>query len=316
MHRRTFESLTAFATIVERGSFVRAAAHLGITPSALSQTIRGLEEDLGVPLLHRTTRSVGPTAAGEKLLSRLAPTLRELEAAVTETIANRADGKPAGRVRISTSKAASEIVIAPRLGTFLSAYPDVVLELVSDDRLVDIVAERFDAGIRLGEQVVRDMVAVEIGGRQRLVVIGTPSYFARHGRPRQPKDLLTHRCVVHSRSGGEAYRWELEKGGRERQIAVTGALFEDDPRIAELAVLTGEVISFAWEGQVARHLASGALESVLDDWCPSFPGFHLYYPSRRQVTPALRAFIDVMKGDISGRSVGNAIPAKPSHTSR
>jgi len=297
MHRRTFEALTAFATIVERGSFVRAAAHLGITPSALSQTIRALEEELGVPLLHRTTRSVGPTAVGEKLLARLAPTLRELDAAVTETIANRADGKPAGRVRISTSKAASEIVIAPRLGTFLSTYPDVVLELVSGDRLVDIVAEHFDAGIRLGEQVVRDMVAVQIGGRQRLLVVGTPSYFSRHGRPRQPKDLLTHRCVVHSRSGGEAYRWELEKGGRERQIAVTGALFEDDPRIAELAVLTGEVISFAFEAHVAPHLASGALESVLDDWCPSFPGFHLYYPSRRRVTPALRAFIDAMKGD-------------------
>ena len=297
MHRRTFESLTAFATIVERGSFVRAAAHIGITPSALSQTIRGLEEELGVSLLHRTTRSVGPTAVGEKLLARLAPTLRELDAAVAETIANQADGKPSGRVRISTSKAASEIVIAPRLGRFLSTYPDVVLELVSDDRLVDIVAERFDAGIRLGEQVLRDMIALQIGGRQRLVVVGTPTYFSRHGRPRQPKDLLTHRCVVHFRSGGEAYRWELEKGGRSRQIAVTGALFENDPRMAELAVLTGEVIGFAFEAQVAPHLASGALQSVLDDWCPSFPGFHLYYPSRRQVAPALRAFIDAMKGD-------------------
>jgi DNA-binding transcriptional LysR family regulator len=280
---------------VERGSFVRAAAHLGITPSALSQTIRGLEEELGVRLLHRTTRSLAPTAPGEKLLARLAPTLRDLDAAVAETTANRADGKPAGRVRISTSKVASEIVIAPRLGRFLSTYPDVVLELVSDERLVDIVAERFDAGLRLGEQVVRDMVAVQVGGRQRLVVVGTPKYFARHGRPRQPKDLLAHRCVVHFRSGGEAYRWELEKGGRERQVAVTGALFENDPRVAELAVLTGEVIGFAFEAQMAPHLANGRLETVLDDWCPSFPGFHLYYPSRREVTPALRAFIETMK---------------------
>ena len=297
MRGRTFESLSAFAAIVERGSFVRAAAHLGVTPSALSQTIRGLEAELGVPLLHRTTRSLAPTAAGEKLLARLAPTLRALAAAVAETTADRADGKPAGRVRISTSKVASEIVIAPRLGGFLASYPDVVLELVSDERLVDIVAERFDAGIRLGEQVVRDMVAVQIGGRQRLVIVGTAKYFARHGRPRQPKDLLAHRCVVHFRSGGEAYRWELEKGGRERQVAVTGALFENDPRIAELAVLTGEVIGLAFEAQVATHLASGALETVLDDWCPSLPGFHLYYPSRRQVTPALRAFIEAMKGD-------------------
>jgi DNA-binding transcriptional LysR family regulator len=297
MHRRTFESLTAFATIVERGSFVRAAAHLGITPSALSQTIRGLEAELGVPLLHRTTRSLAPTAEGEKLLARVAPTLRELDAAVAETTANRSDGKPAGRVRISTSRVASEIVIAPRLGRFLSRYPDVVLELVTDERLVDIVAERFDAGIRLGEQVVRDMVAVQVGGRQRLLVVGTPKYFARHGRPRQPKDLLAHRCVVHFRAGGEPYRWELEKGGRERQVAVTGALFENDARLTELAVLTGEVIGFAFEAQVAPHLASGKLEAVLEDWCPSFPGFHLYYPNRRQVTPALRAFIEVMKAD-------------------
>jgi DNA-binding transcriptional LysR family regulator len=231
------------------------------------------------------------------LLARLAPTLRELDAAVAETTANRADGKPAGRVRISTSQSASEIVIAPRLGRFLSTYPDVVLELVTDQRLVDIVAERFDAGIRLGEQVVRDMVAVQVGGRQRLVVVGTPKYFARHGRPRQPKDLLGHRCVVHFRAGGEAYRWELEKGGRERQVAVTGALFENDPRIALLAVLTGEAIGFAFEAQVAPHLADGTLETALDDWCPTFPGFHLYYPSRREVTPALRAFIETMKGD-------------------
>jgi DNA-binding transcriptional LysR family regulator len=295
MRKRTFESLSAFATIVERGSFVRAAAHLGITPSALSQTIRGLEEELGVTLLHRTTRSLAPTAAGEKLLARLTPTLRDLDAAVAETTASRADGKPAGRIRISTSKAASEIIVLPRLGRFLAAYPDVVLELVADERLVDIVAERFDAGIRLGEQVVRDMVAVQVGGRQRLVVVGTPRYFARHGRPRQPKDLLAHRCVVHFRSGGEAYRWELEKGGRERQVAVTGVLFENDPRVAELAVLTGEVIGFAFEAQMAPHLANGTLETVLDDWCPSFPGFHLYYPNRREVTPALRAFIETIK---------------------
>lgn len=297
MHRRTFESLSAFATIVERGSFVRAAAHIGITPSALSQTIRGLEEELGVLLLHRTTRSLAPTVAGEKLLARLAPTLRELDAAVADITANRADGKPAGRVRISTSRVASEIVIAPRLERFLSAYPDVVLELVTDERLVDIVAERFDAGIRLGEQVVRDMVAVQVGGRQRLVVVGTPKYFSRHGRPRHPKDLLTHRCVVHFRSGGEPYRWEFAKAGRERQVAVTGTLFENDPRLAELAALTGEVICFAFEAQVASHLANGKLVTVLDDWCPSFPGFHLYYPSRREVTPALRAFIETLKGD-------------------
>ena len=295
MRRRTFESLNAFATIVERGSFVRAAAHLGITPSALSQTIRGLEEELGVMLLRRTTRSLATTAAGEKLLARLAPTLRELDDAVAETTAARTDDRPAGRVRINTSKVAAEILIAPRLGAFMSSYPDVVLELVIEERLVDIVAERFDAGIRLGEHLVRDMVAVDLGGRQRIVVVGTPKYFSRHGRPRQPRDLLQHRCVVHLRSGGEPYRWELEKSGRERLVAVTGPLFVNDPHVAELAVLTGDAVGFLLEAQVAAHLARGTLETVLDDWCPSFPGFHIYYPSRREVTPALRAFIEALK---------------------
>lgn len=295
MHRRTFEGLSAFAAIVERGSFARAAAHLGVTPSALSQTIRGLEEQLGVQLLHRTTRSVAPTATGEKLLARLAPSLRELDASLAETLDSKPDGRPAGRLRINTSKLAAELVIAPRLGAFMAACPDVALEVVAENRLVDIVAERFDAGIRLGEHLMRDMIAVEVGGRQRMVIVGTPSYFARHGTPREPKDLLEHRCIAHLMSGGEIYRWELEKHGRERQVSLTGAFATNDSHVAKLAVLSGQALAFLFEGHIAPQLASGELVTVMEDWCPPFPGFHLYYPSRRQASPALRAFLEHMK---------------------
>lgn len=294
MDRRTFDGISAFAAIAEHGSFVRAAAHLGVTPSALSQTIRRLEDRLGVRLLHRTTRSVATTAAGEVLLGRLAPTLRELDAAVAATTAGRS-ARPSGPLRINMPRIAAELVVTPRLGAFTTAYPDVVLELVIEDRLVDIVVQRCDAGIRLGEKLARDMIAVEVGGRQRLVVVATPGYYARHGRPRQPRDLLAHRCIVNLMPGGEAYRWELERDGHELELAVTGPVRTNDPRVAELAVLAGCGIGYAFEAQVAAYLASGALEAVLHAWCPSFPGFHLYYPSRREVSPALRALIDSLR---------------------
>jgi DNA-binding transcriptional LysR family regulator len=296
MDRQTFDGLTALAAIVERGSFVRAAAHLGVTPSALSQTIRKLEDRVGIRLLSRTTRSVAPTVAGERLLARAAPALGELTAAVAETTASAiAPGRPSGRLRINLPRIAAELVVAPRLAAFTTANPDVVLELVIDDRLVDIVAGRFDAGIRLGERLAKDMVAVEVGGRQRLVVVATPGYWARHGKPRQPRDLLAHRCVVNMMSGGETYRWELERDGTEIELAVTGPVVTNDPRVVELAVLAGCGVGFAFESQAAPYLATGTLEAVLHAWSTSFPGFHIYYPSRRQMTPALRAFIDLLK---------------------
>jgi DNA-binding transcriptional LysR family regulator len=298
MDRRLFDGLVALAAIVERGSFARAAAHLAVTPSALSQTIRRLEDRLDVRLLHRTTRSVAPSAAGEKLLARIAPALREIDAALGEATASQ---RPSGRLRINLSRIAAELVIAPRLAAFTTAYPDVVLELVVDDRLVDIVAGRFDAGIRLGERLAKDMVAVEIGGRQRLLVVATPAYFARHGRPRQPRDLLAHRCVVNLMPGGEPYRWELERDGQELELAVSGPVASNDPRLVEHAVLAGCGIGFGFESQLASYLDSGALEAVLQAWSPRFPGFHIYYPSRRQVTPALRAFIDTLKRPVSAR---------------
>jgi DNA-binding transcriptional LysR family regulator len=293
MDRRTFEGLSAFGTIVDKGSFVRAAAHLGVTPSALSQTIRQLEDNLGVRLLHRTTRSVAATTAGEHLLARLRPMFDGLDAAVAETTA-----KPdviSGRLRLTVPRIAAELVLAPRLAAFTTAYPEVTLEIVIEDRLVDLVAQRFDAGIRLGERLAKDMVAIEVGGRQRLVVVATPAYFARHGKPRKPEDLLHHRCIVNVMSGGEIYRWELERDDTELELAIAGPVMTNDPRVAELAVVAGCGIGYLFESQAAPYLASGALEAVLHAWSPSFAGFHLYYPSRRQLAPALRAFIDVMK---------------------
>jgi DNA-binding transcriptional LysR family regulator len=295
MDGRTFDALVAFATIVERGSFARAAAHLGVTPSALSQTLKRLEDGLGVGLLHRTTRSLAPTAAGEKLLARLGAPLGELDAAIAATVASARPHRPSGRLRINAPRIAAELVIAPRLGLFTAAHPDVMLELVLEERLVDIVANRFDAGIRLGERLAKDMVAVEVGGRQRLVVVATSAYWTRHGKPRQPRDLLAHRCIVNLMPGGEPYRWELERDGSELELAVTGPIATNDARIAEHAVLAGCGVGYAFESQVTTYLETGALEAVLHAWSASFPGFHLYYPSRRQVSPALRAFIDVMK---------------------
>ncbi len=290
-----FDAVRALAEIVERKSFTRAAAHLAVTPSALSQTIRQLEERLGVRLLHRTTRSVAPTAAGDRLIAKISPLLGALDDAVAETATEAVPDRASGRLRINASRIAAELVIAPRLGAFTAEYPDVTLEVVVEDRLVDIVAGRFDAGSRLGERLARDMVAVEVGGRQRLVVVATPAYFARHGRPRQPRDLLAHRCIVNIMPGGEPYRWELERDGTELELAVTGPVASNDPRLVEHAVLAGCGIGFAFESQVTAHLARGTLEAVLHAWSPSFPGFHLYYPSRRGQSKALRAFVDVMR---------------------
>jgi len=295
MDRRTFEGLTAFATIVERGGFARAAAALGVTPSALSQTIRQLEERVGIRVLNRTTRSVAPSAAGEKLLARLRPALAELEGAIAAASASAKPGTPSGPLRITCSHIAGELIVAPRLGAFTAAFPDVTLELVMDDRLVDIVAGRFDAGIRLGERVERDMVAVEVGGRQRLVVVATPAYFAKHGKPRQPRDLLAHRCINNLMPNGTNYRWELEREASELELGVHGPITTNDPRLVAAAALASCGIAFAFESQVAPHLATGRLEAVLHAWTPSFPGFHIYFPSRTQQPPALRAFIDVLR---------------------
>jgi DNA-binding transcriptional LysR family regulator len=289
MNRTEFAELAAFAAIAARGSFARAAAHLGVTPSALSQTLRKLEDRVGVRLLNRTTRSVAPSAAGARLLARLQPTLDELDRAVAE-IATTAD-RPAGALRINATRSAAELVIAPMLGGFAAGYPHITVELFVEDAMVDIVAGRYDAGVRLGEFVARDMIAVPVGPALRLLAVASPAYLARAGRPRHPRDLLAHRCIAVIMPLGERYRWEFERDGKTFEVPATGPIATNSTRVSLRAALDGAGIALQSDLEVAPYLASGALEAVLSPWCPRFPGFCLYYPSRRQVPPALRAFI-------------------------
>ncbi|MEI5665273.1 LysR family transcriptional regulator [Bosea sp. CCNWLW174] len=283
--------LRAFAAVCEHRSFTRAAAHLGMSGSALSQVIRTLEERLGTRLLHRTTRSVAPSEAGERLLTGLLPALRDLEAAVLAVSAR--DGTPAGRLRINSSRLAALHHIAPLIGPFTRAYPGISLDITVDDTLIDIVADGFDAGIRLGESLDRDMVAIRLGGPLRLMAVASPSYCARHGRPTTPHDLLRHRGLnTRWPTDGSPYRWEFERGGEELEIAVPGQVITNEAEILVQAACDGAGIAYLLDRQVEPFIASGQLIHLLADWSPPFPGFHLYYPSRRQMLPALRAFID------------------------
>ncbi|MBP0579372.1 LysR family transcriptional regulator [Labrys sp. LIt4] len=283
--------LRAFVAVVEHGSFVKAAAHLGLSPSALSQTIRSLEERLGVRLLNRTTRSVAPSQAGERFLARLRPALSDLDAAVADLRSLR--DSPSGLLRINATRIAAIHVIGPLIGPFLEAYPDITLDLVSEDRLIDIVANRFDAGVRLGEMVEKDMIAVRLGGELRLMAVAAPAYLARNGTPATPHDLARHRCInFRWPTDLSLYHWEFEREGRPLEAAVEGPLIVNEPEVACQAALAGVGIAYLFEHQVRRGLDAGELVHLLADWSPPFPGFHLYYPSRRQMAPPLRAFLD------------------------
>ena len=286
-----YNELRAFAAIVEHGSFARAAKHLRVSPSALSQTIRELETRLGVRLLNRTTRSVAPSEAGARLLARLTPALADLEAAVDEVRALR--DKPSGLLRINSTRLAVVDHLSPLVGPFLNAYPDITLDLVVEDRLVDIVTARFDAGIRLGEKVERDMIAVRIGGDLQLICVASPAYLERHGKPKTPRDLQAHRCI-NSRwpTDGSLYRWEFERGEEKLEAAVQGPLIANEPDLVLTACAAGVGIAYAFEHRVRAEIAAGRLVHLLKEWTPPFPGFYLYYPGRRQMPPALRAFID------------------------
>jgi len=293
MRGSEFADLRAFAAIVEHGSFARAAAHLGVSPSALSQTIRGLETRLGVRLLNRTTRSVAPSAAGTRLLERLAPAMAEFDAAVADVKAIR--GTPSGLLRINCPRTAALHVLGPLIGPFLKAYPEITLDIMTEERLVDIVAGRFDAGIRLGEKVEQDMVAVKFGGELEMMVVGAPDYFARHGKPKTPRDLQAHRCInTRWPTDGSLYRWEFERGAEKLEAAVTGPLIVNEPDVAVQAAVYGVGLAFLFRYQVQSQLAAGKLVHVLKDWSPPFPGFYLYYPSRRQMPSSLRAFVDFL----------------------
>jgi DNA-binding transcriptional LysR family regulator len=294
MPRQNVSDLLAFLTVARERSFTRAAAQLGVSQSALSHTIRGLEERLGLRLLTRTTRSVAPTAAGERLLRTVGPHLDGIE---TELAAlSELREKPAGTIRITAGEHSATTILWPVLAKLLPDYPDVTVEVVVDHGLIDIVAERYDAGVRLGEQVAKDMIAVRIGPDMRMAVVGSPAYFARRARPKVPQDLTGHDCInLRLPTYGGLYAWEFEKGGRELRVRVEGQLVFNTFELRLNAVLAGLGLSYLPEDQVQAHLADGRLVRVLADWCPPFSGYHLYYPSRRQPTPAFALLVEALR---------------------
>jgi DNA-binding transcriptional LysR family regulator len=299
MRGSDYAELRAFAAVVEHGSFARAAAHLGMSPSALSQIIRRLEERLEVRLLNRTTRSVAPSEAGVRFLDRLLPAFADLDAAVADI--RRLRDTPSGLLRINTTRMAAIHYLGPLIGPFLNTYPDITLDIVVEDRLVDIVAGRFDAGIRLGEKVEKDMIAVKIGGDLRQVAVAAPSYLARFGSPATPRDLRHHRCInFRWPTDFSVYRWEFERDGEALDVAVEGPLIVNEPEMVTAAVLDGVGIAYLFTHQAESLIASGKLVPLLEEWSPAFPGFYLYYPSRRQMAPPLRAFLDFVWAKSTG----------------
>jgi DNA-binding transcriptional LysR family regulator len=299
MVRDELSLLAAFLAVAEERSFTRAAKRLAVSPSALSHAMRGLEERLGVRLLARTTRSVAPTEAGEQLLARLRPALGDIHGALELISGLR--GRPAGRVRLVVSPIAAMTVLAPKLGQFARAYPDVVLDIVTDESRVDLVAQGFDAGIHLGEFIERDMVAIRVSHDHHPVIVGSPSYFEKHPKPTSPRELLRHRCINFRRGSFGIYKWELDKGKESLTVAVNGPLIVDDIQLAIRAAIDGMGLAFMSHDLAAPHLASGKLVRVLEDWCPPFPGFFLYYPSQRQLPAALAALIDTLRRHRSHR---------------
>ena len=294
MEREDWGSLAAFAIVAEERSFTRAAARLGVSPSALSHTMRRLEERLRIRLLARSTRSVATTEAGERLLARLGPAIEEISYAVEDL--GRLLDRPSGRVRITASRSAARMVIAPVLPRFTQTYPEIVVEVLIDPALTNIVAQRFDAGIRLGESLEKDVVAIPVTGQLRMAVVGAPQYFASHPAPSTPHELRKHRCInFRLPTAGTIYKWEFKKGHHKMEVGVEGPLVFDDEGIVIEAALAGVGLAYLIEDQVASLLQSGALSRVLDDWCAPFPGFFLYYPGRRQVSPALAAFIAAIR---------------------
>jgi DNA-binding transcriptional LysR family regulator len=293
MKRGDLDDLAAFAAVARVRSFTRAAAELGLSPSALSHAMRSLEERLGVRLLARTTRSVAPTAAGDRLLRSLDPALAELARGLSALADWR--GVPSGAIRLTTFGYAARTILAPVLPRFLREHPDISVEVIVEDRLVDLVAGGFDAGIRLGETVDLDMVAVPVGPELRTLVVGTPEYFEARALPAVPADLEGHNCVNYRLlGGGGLLPWEFERDGREIRFRPGGQLIVNDELLAAAAVRASAGLGYMLEHDVAEEIADGRLIQVLDPWCPPFPGCYLYYPSR-QVTPALRVLVDALR---------------------
>jgi DNA-binding transcriptional LysR family regulator len=302
MPKPSLNDLEAFAAVASHRSFRKAADALGISRSALSHTLIGLERNLGVRLLNRTTRSVSPTDAGARLIERLDPVLRDLDMALDRLADER--GEPSGGLRINANKSAARLLLGHIVPKFLGRYPHVELDLVSEGRLVDIVAEGFDAGVRLGEAVPQDMIAVRIGGDARFLAVASPAYLAGHGAPLTPDDLRHHACIRQRLPSGKRYRWEFSRRGEELSIDAPGALTLDDSDLMVQAAVDGLGIAYVPETFARKRLKSGALVVVLEDWCPPIPGLMLYYPGNRHVPSALRAFIDVLKeADLGDRTL-------------
>jgi DNA-binding transcriptional LysR family regulator len=289
-----FDDLAAFALVAKEQSFTRAAAKLGVSQSALSQTVKALEERLGLRLLTRTTRSVSPTQAGERLLRTILPRFEEIESEITALTALRE--RPAGTVRITAGEHSAISILQPALAAFRHEYPDVSVEIIVDYGLTDIVAERFDAGVRLGEQVAKDMIAVRIGPDMRMAVVGSPAYFAARVPPETPQDLTAHDCInVRLPTYGGLFPWEFEKDGRELNVRVDGHLVFNNLALRIDSALAGLGLAYVPEDRVSAHIESGRLVRVLEDWCAPFSGYHLYYPSRKHTSPALSALTSALR---------------------
>lgn len=292
-HKPSLADLSALATIAAHRSFRKAADELGVSPSTLSHMMRSLEANLGVRLLHRTTRSVSPTEAGQRLIARLQPVLRDLDIALEEV--EDLGQRPSGTLRINTSEIAAQMLLDKVVPAFLERYPQMSLDLVTEARLVDVIAEGFDAGIRLGEALPPDMIAVRFGGEARFLAVASPAYLQGREAPRRPHDLHGHTCIRFRLASGKLYRWEFARHGQELVVDVPGALTLDHTGLMIKAALQGRGIAFVADYCARPWLASGELISLLDDWCPSIPGLFLYYPGHRHVPPGLRAFIEVLK---------------------
>ncbi|MDX1099839.1 LysR family transcriptional regulator [Sinorhizobium medicae] len=293
MNRTQLSQLAVLSAVAAHGSFRGAAKELGIAPSAVSHAVSSLEASLGVRLLARTTRSVAATEEGGRLLERLQPALDEIAHALLR--AAEARDRPAGNLRITAPRFAADLILAPRLGDFLGTYPDIVLEIANEDGFTNIVEEGYDAGIRLGESLEADMIAVKVGPELKSAVVAAPSYFERFPTSRHPRDLAAHRCIRRRFSNGTIYRWEFEKGGEELTVSVSGPLILGEDRPIITAALGGAGLAYLFEPRVSALLVEGRLIRVLEDWCAPYAGPFLYYPTRRLMRPALRAFIDFFR---------------------
>lgn len=294
MTQPAYQDLAAFVVVAREGSFTRAAAQLGVTPSALSHAIRALEERVGIRLLNRTTRSVTTTEAGQRLREQLEPHFLDIQSALDQVGELR--DAPSGTVRINASSHAIETLLWPKLQPLLAQYPDIRLELAADSRLVDIAADRFDAGVRLGEQLAPGMVAVRIGPDLRMAAVASPAYLEQRTPPRTPQELAGHQCInLRFETKGDLYAWEFERRGREIRMQVEGRLVVNNIAHAQQGALDGMGIAYVMRDRVERHLADGSLVPVLEDWCPPFPGYHLYYPSRRRPSQAFSLVVETLR---------------------